>query len=152
MNPSSSLYDELRPDIAALALPLFEVSQRFLKARSNFLPHGAVLTEDGNVNLVMAGPENDLTNSTEVLPLLHSSLRRSAQMGVKALAVAENVTITLQGENQTDAIKVLVEHKRGLVVALYLPFKKRLLFGHQFGESFTVAATGEVNAWDGQDP
>lgn len=90
MDANEALYDEPKPDIVALVLPLLEVSQRFLKARNNFLPHGAVLTEEGKVNFVMAASENDITNSTEVLPLLHEALRRSAQFGVKALALAEN--------------------------------------------------------------
>jgi hypothetical protein len=149
MGSSDALYSELEPDIVALASPLFELSERFLKARNNFLPHGAVLTDGGQVKLVAGAPENDWTNSTEVLPVLHDALRQSAKEGVKALALAENVTITPEGGKATAAIKVLFEHQRGLVVALYLPFKKRLLRGYEFGESFSVLAAPEVNAWGG---
>ena len=150
MSSSDALYSEVKPDIEALATPLFESSERFLKARNNFLPHGAVLTEQGEVTLVWGMPENDWTNSTEVLPVLHEALRQSAREGVRALALAENVTITPEGGKTTDAIKVLFEHRQGLVVALYLPFKKRLLRGYEFGECFSVAAKPEVNAWSGR--
>jgi hypothetical protein len=147
MTSSDALYSEIKPDIDALATPLFESSERFLKARNIFLPHGAVLTDQGDVTLVAGAPENDWTNSTEVLPILHEALRQSAREGVRAIALAEQVAITPEGGKKTDAIKVLFEHRRGLVVALYLPFKKRLLRGYEFGECFSVAATPEVNAW-----
>jgi hypothetical protein len=101
------------------------------------------------VPIVTVAPENETTNSTEVLPLLHEGLRASAQEknDLVAIGVAENVTVTPDGQPSTEAIKVLLEHKRGLVVALYLPFKKKILRGYSFGQAFTVAASGEVNAW-----
>jgi hypothetical protein len=103
---------------------------------------------DGKVGLVAAAPENEVTNSTEVLPLLHEGLRAQAkEKELIAIGVAENVTVTPEGQPPTDAIKVLFEHKRGLVVALYLPFKRRFMRGYSFGNAFSVAACGEVNAW-----
>ncbi|WP_263770523.1 hypothetical protein [Propionivibrio soli] len=145
---SAELYAELKGDVAAVANPLFDFSEQCLKKRGNFLPHGAYLGADGKVGLVAAAPENDITNSTEVLPLLHDGLCASAkEKDLIAIGVAENVTVTPNGQPSTEAIKVLFEHKRGLVVALYLPFKKKFLGGYTFGQPFTVAAAGEVNAW-----
>ena len=150
MNTSPALYTELKPDIAAIANRLFDFSELCLKKRDNFLPHAAVLSEDGEVKLVAAAPEsgNDNTNSTEILPVLHDGLRLKAkQESLKAIGVAENVTITPNGKPSTKAIKVLFEHKRGLTVALYLPFDKTYLNGYVFGAPFTLAAKPEVNAW-----
>ncbi len=79
---------------------------------------------------------------------MHDRLRKQARnMPLEAVGVAENVTITPQGERSTQAIKVLFEHKRGLTTALYLPFKKRVLRGYAFGATFSVRAAPEVNAW-----
>ncbi|MGR8931919.1 MAG: hypothetical protein ACU836_14900 [Gammaproteobacteria bacterium] len=145
---TDELYTELKDDIAAIANPLFDFSEQCLKKRGNFLPHGAYLEANGQVGLCAAMSENDISNSTDVLPLLHQGLRASAkEKNLIAVGVAENVTITPAGQPSTDAIKVLFEHKRGLVVALYLPFKKKFLRGYSFGQTFTVAAAGEVNAW-----
>jgi hypothetical protein len=145
---SAELYAELKGDVAAVANPLFDFSGQCLQKRGNFLPHGAYLDANGKVGLVAAAAENDVTNSTEVLPLLHEGLRASAkEKDLVAIGVAENVTVTPDGQPSTEAIKVLFEHKRGLVVALYLPFKKKFLRGYTFGQPFTVAAAGEVNAW-----
>ncbi len=150
MSTNDDLYAELKPDIEAVAGPLFEFSIDCLRRRGNFLPHGAVLTEQGEVRLVAAVPntERDLVNSTEVLPVLHDGLREQARdMPLRAIGVAENVTITPEGKRSTQAVKVLFEHKRGLTTALYLPFQKRFLRGYAFGAMFSVRAAPEVNAW-----
>lgn len=150
MTTPDELYSEVKADIAAVADPLFDFSEQCLRKRGNFLPHGAVLDASGKVTLVAAAPDTreDTTNSTEVLPILHEGLRAEAKKkNLVAIGVAENVTVTPEGQPPTEAIKVLFEHKRGLVVALYLPFKKQFLRGYSFGQAFTVLAPGEVNAW-----
>ncbi|QID16221.1 hypothetical protein G3580_00425 [Nitrogeniibacter mangrovi] len=150
MTSTDALYSELKPDIAMVANQLFDLSETLLRKQGNFLPHAAVLTEDGDLRLVGAAPDtkSDRTNSTEVLPLLHDGLRFEAkQFPLKAIGIAENVTITLEEQRPTKAIKVLFEHKRGLTVALYLPFEKRLLKGYVFGSTFSLAANPEVNVW-----
>lgn len=150
MTSTDTLYTELKPDIGMIANQLFDLSETLLRKRGNFLPHAAVLTEDGELRLVGAAPDtqSDRTNSTEVLPVLHDGIRFEAkQFPLKAIGIAENVTITLEGQRATKAIKVLFEHKRGLTVALYLPFEKKLLKGYVFGNTFSLAANPEVNAW-----
>ena len=143
-----ALYRELKPDIEKLADPLFELSQTLLEKHGNFLPHAAVLTEEGEVKLVGAAPPDDRTTSTEVLPLLHAGLREMAKTeSLKAIGVAESVTVTLEGPKSTKAIKVLFEHARGLNVALYLPFEKKLFRGYLLGTVFSLGAAPEVNAW-----
>ena len=67
MTSSESLYAELKPEIGVIADHLFNVSEQLLKKHGNFLPHAAVLTEEGEVRIVAAAPPNDRTNSTEVL-------------------------------------------------------------------------------------
>lgn len=148
MSTSEALYAELKPDIGTIANQLFELSETFLRKSGNFLPHGAVLTEGGEVRLVAAAPRSldEPTNSTEVLPLLHEGLRYQAKEA-RAIGVAENVTVTQEGQRPTEAIKVLFEHRRGLAVALYLPFKKKLLRGYVMGSPFSVLVVPEVNAW-----
>jgi hypothetical protein len=151
MNAPQGLYAELKGDIAALAEPLFDFSEKCLRKHGNFLPHAAVLLEDGTVELLMSAPDSPggLANSAQVLPLLHEDLRAMARAKpLSAVAVAENVTVTREGEASTDAVKVLFEHRRGLTIALYLPFGKRFLRGYSFGQTFSISAQAEVNAWN----
>ena len=150
MTYSNSLYSELKPEVEAVATPLFELSETFLRKRGNFLPHAAVLTESGQVKLVAAAPnsESDYTNSAAILPILHQGLRAQAnEQSLIAVGVAENVAVTQEGQRPTKAIKVLFEHKRGLTVALYLPFQKKFLREYTVGAIFVVPANAEINAW-----
>ena len=150
MSAADSLYAEIKPDIDAVATPLFDLSEVLLRKHGNFLPHATVLMETGEVKVVGAKPDskNDRASSADVLPMLHDGLRIEAQQSaLKAVGVAENVTITLEGQRSTKAIKVLVEHRRGFTVALYLPFEKKLLKGYVLGSTVAMAANPEVNAW-----
>jgi len=150
MSATDDLYSKFEPDIQAIAEPLFEFSEAQLRKRGNFLPHGAVLTDSGEVRLAGAAPnrEGDLTNSEDILPLLQAGLRSQAKdTKLRAVGISENVTVTRQGNNQTKAIKVLIEHVSGLTIACYLPFNKRILRGYEFGESFSIVAEAEINAW-----
>jgi hypothetical protein len=153
MADQDSLYRELKPYVEQLAGSLFEPTQIFIKKRGAFLPHGATLTEAGEIQLVMAtgDSDSDVVSSLEVLPALHAGLRQSAlQEGIIAVAVCEDVLIRTKGEKETRAIKVLVEHKRGLSVALYMPFRRGWL-GYSYGDVFVIPAAPEVNAWS-EDP
>lgn len=148
-------FAELKPQIESLAEPLFGASEVFVRKRGEFLPHGAVLEADGEVRLMMAGPD-DLdapVSPAEVLPRLHDALRADARdHDLAAVAVCEDVTITLAGQKPTKAVKVLVEHRRGLTVAMYLPWKRKRLGGHVFGEVTAMAARPEVQPWGGGGP
>jgi hypothetical protein len=144
---SNELYSQLKPDIEALALPLFDVSEGFIRKRGAFLPHGAVLDSSNEVKMVMALPdtENEHLSTVEVLPELHKALRaRYREEELLAVAVCEDVTITPEGQKQTKAIKILVEHKLGLCVSLYLPYQRKLIGGYNFGSIFSVPANPEV--------
>ena len=149
MGTTETLYAELKLDLGQLADQLFSPSKVFLQKHGNFLPHGAALIEQGEVRLIAAFPHPQArSGSTEMLPLLYEGLRQqSRQLSLRAIAVAENVTVVQEGKSRTQAIKILLEHRRGLCVALYLPFKKRFLNGYSFGQPFSVAARSEVVAW-----
>ena len=149
----AELYDALRNDVAAVANPLFDLSKTLLQKYGNFLPHGLVLRDEGKDTMVGAFENNGTgeSTSTKTLPLLHEGLRQQAKKGgVRAIGVAENVTTTREGSQPTPAVKVLLEHRAGLCVALYFPFRKKFLFGYEFGKPFTVPAKPEVNPWAAQ--
>ena len=148
MSTVADLYAELKGDIAAVSDPLFELSETLLVKNGNFLPHGVVLTDAGEVKLVAAAGENNRTNSTETLPLLHGGLRTMAgEQSLNAVGVAENVSVTFEGQPTTKAIKVLFEHRRGLTVALYRPFEKKLFKGYVFGSVTAKLTEPEVEPW-----
>jgi hypothetical protein len=147
-----ALYRELLPDMDALTIPVFEFSELCIRKRGGFLPHGAVLTGDGQIVLVGASVEgataDTLASPADLLPTLHEGLRETTRKrGGVATAVSEDVTITQDGERPIQAIKVLFEHQRGLTVALYTPFTKSIFRGYSFLTMISKIARPEVNAW-----
>lgn len=155
MTRADKLYEKLKPEISMVAEKLFDISEALIRKNGNFFAHAAVLTESGTIELVAAAPpdsDDDETIATEVLSLLHDGLRHQAKVDpIKAIGVAESVIVTQEGQRPTNAIKVLFEHKRGLTVALYLPFEEKFLRGFVFGSSFCVHAAPEVKAWSTND-
>ena len=104
MSDSDALYAELKPDIEALAAPLFDVSEFFVRQRGGFLPHGAVLVANGDTRMVMAAPpgfEDHAVSPLEILPMLHEGLRVAARVEIlRAIAVCDDVTIVPEGEKK----------------------------------------------------
>jgi hypothetical protein len=147
----ATLYAELKPHIESLAVPLIDFSKQCIRNRGGFLPHAAILTAEGKVELIAAWSGHERTNAAEILPLLHEGLRARAQRGaLAATGVAESVTITLPGEPPAKAIKVLFEHRRGLTVALYVPYEEHPGKGLAFNPAFSMLADPEVKAF--QEP
>ena len=149
MSSLAELYAELKSDVVAIADPLFEHSQKRLQATGDFLPHAAVLNSDGKVVLIgaMTGSKNGQANAVHILPMVHGGIRQmSREKVLVAFGIAQNVTLT-RGDMPMQAIKVQLEHERGLTVALFLPFHKAAEGEYYFGESFVTPANPDLNLW-----
>ena len=150
MSDAGSLYRELKGDLQTVAEPLFEHACQQVKKRGTFLPVGARLSANGEVSLVAAVPEEEVTSSDVVLPLLVAALQQSA-VAYEAVALCEWVKIKLDGGRFRDAVKVHAHHKRGLSVAFYLPATKSLFGGWQFGDMISKPAEGLIESWPTSD-
>lgn len=151
MSSLADLYSELKADVAALADPLFEHSQNHLRARDAFLPHAAVLSAEGKVVMMgaMTGSRDGQASAEYILPMLLGGIRQmSREKVLVAFGVAESVSLN-RGETPMQAIKVLLEHERGLNVALFLPFRKAEDGEYQFGEPFVTPAPPPLKLWPG---
>lgn len=151
MTKIQDLYDDIKPDLGAIADPLIELSGRFLRERGSFLPHAAVLTEDGKVTLVgaMCNTSEGVADSNYIKPMLRDGLRSMAHATqLKAVGVAEKVTVNQSGGEPVRAIKVLLEHRQGVSVAFYMPFSNEDSGAPVFGKTFSVPANSEINAWE----
>jgi len=132
-------------DMEDVVQTLFSLSCDLVAKNGNFLPHGAVQTDEGDIELVAAAGETEITNSEEILPLLQDGLRsHTGAASTRVAAVSESVFL---GPKRTAAIKVLVEHKDGLTVAFYQPWAKRFLKGPEFGEIMMREADPEIGGW-----
>jgi hypothetical protein len=151
MSTPHALYSAVKPELNSLALPLFERSEKMLRERGYFLPHAAVLSSEGKVALLgaMCSTPGGFANSTHILPMLYQGLRSMAfERDLMAIGVAENVTVNTPDRTPTQAIKVLLEHREGLAVALYLPFLEETPGEYVFGASFMVFVEPEIKAWE----
>ena len=150
MMGTDDLYDELRPEFQLLATPLLQFSVECIRKRGEFMPHGAVLSSNGQVTLCAAAPEDEehMVSATDVLPLLHEGIRASAtRCDAKVVGVAESVTVTLPGQRSSLDIKVLMEHQRGMTVAVYVKFRRKLFGGYAFEKPQTTDAPAEITPW-----
>jgi hypothetical protein len=151
MSSLADLYAELKADVIAIADPLFEQSQKQLQARDDFLPHAAVLDAEGKVVVMgaMTGSRDGQARADHILPMLLNGIRQvSREKVLVAIGIAENVSLT-RGEMPMQAIKVLLEHERGLIVAMFLPFHKAEGGEYYFGEAFVMPAPPALNLWPG---
>lgn len=149
MSTQAEIYAAVKGDLGALARPLFEKSEQLLRDRGDFLPHAAVLTADGRVSLLgaMCNTKDGFANSWHILPLVHDGLRSmAAERELAAVGVAERVD-TIPGAGAARAVKVLLEHQRGLAIAFYMPILRDEQDQVAFGNMVTLFAESEVNAW-----
>jgi hypothetical protein len=145
----AEIYSEVKGELGALARPLFEKSEQLLRERGDFLPHAAVLSPDGKVSLLgaMCITGNGFASSWHILPMVHDGLRSMAhERQLAAVGVAERVE-AIPGRGATLAVKVLLEHQRGLAIAFYLPFARDHSGEYSFGRMVTLFTESEVNAW-----
>lgn len=141
------LYREVQDDLNQIVGPLFEFGESQIRKRGAFLPFGATLDVSGKVSFEVASMGEEYSSAIEILPLLHDGLRaRAKEDQLLGVAICEWVNIDRDGK-RIDAMKVLVEHQRGLTVAFYVPCQKKLLKGWQFGPMFALSAEAEVKAW-----
>jgi hypothetical protein len=150
MSTQAEIYSEVKTDLGALARPLFEKSEQLLRERGDFLPHAAVLSPEGRVALLgaMCNTKDGFANSWHILPLVHDGLRSMAnERELAAVGVAERVDV-IPGAGSMQAVKVLLEHQRGLAIAFYMPFAREDSGEYSFGRMVTLFTESEVNAWN----
>lgn len=150
MSTPQAIYAEVKPDLAALAGLLLEQSEKLLRERGTFLPHAAVLNQDGKVSLLGAicSTPGGFATSTHILPMLRDGLRSlAAEKPLKALAFAENASVMPDGV-PGQAIRVLIEHSRGIAMVVYVPFTRGDYGEYTFGSKTFLFTEPEVDAWN----
>lgn len=150
MGTQAEIYAAVKGELGALARPLFEKSEQLLRERGDFLPHAAVLSGEGKVILLgaMCITGNGFASAWHIRPMVHDGLRAMAlERELTAVGVAERVD-AIPGAGAAPAMKVLVEHQRGIAVALYMPYTRSNSGAYTFGKLVTLFAESEVNPWN----
>jgi len=134
------------PDLDDLLNTLVRVAQQALAARGEFSPFGASMTPDGQVVATAAVREGD------ELPLSHTQIdsmvrafRQEAAAGrIRAAGVCFDVRVTPPGQTEkTDAICIGLEHESAPALDVFVPYKKGVLGGLEYGEVFAARRTAQ---------
>jgi hypothetical protein len=117
-------------------------AQQQLAKHGEFFPYGVAMTRDGQTGMVAGYTGTERPPSTEVLDIIYEGLRSKADENRAAAVVAD---VRLKGE-EADAIQVEVEHRDGIALKIFLPYrKKRFGGGIETGEM--RAEAGERRIW-----
>jgi hypothetical protein len=149
MSSAPDLYSAVKPDLGAIAGPLVERSEKLLLEHGDFLPHAAVLTDEGRVSLLgaMCSSQKGFANSWHILPMIYDGLRSMAnERELRAVGVAACVD-EIPGLANTRAIRIFVEHRLIYTIAFYLPFAKNEEGRYEFGRTISVQADPEIKVW-----
>jgi hypothetical protein len=121
-------------------------AQQMLTKHGTFFPFGCTMTPTGEINLAASYDDKPDIGASEIAELLLEGFRAGARSGEhNAVALCVDVHVDApDGSGKTDAIRVTLEENEGEAVNVFMPYRKRLLRGIQYGEIFASAADKSV--------
>jgi hypothetical protein len=137
-----SLSEEAQADVDRTLNEALPFAQQMLERHGEFFPYAVKLTVGGDFEMVGATTEDEHPASADVLSKLYEGLTWERQT-LRAAAIVADVRT---GSSPSDAIRVEIEHREGIALAVLLTYtKKRLGRGVTFGT--TDAAPGKRHIW-----
>lgn len=132
---------EAQEDLDGLLNATLPFAEGMLKDHGEFYPFAARVTAEGTVTMVAGFSDGaDRPLSTDVIELLYEGLAGLASQS-RAVAVALDVRMPSTG----DAIRVEMEHRDGIAIALLLPHRtKRFGRAPEFGDLEAAVAAPRV--------
>src|SRR5437879_4336588 len=116
----------MNPDFDKLLSAVIPIAQAMLKDLGAFVPFGAFITRDSEVQL--AGGEGDPSqlDPEEIVKMYLEAYRGAAADGsFTSAALCVDVRIHVPGElEQTDAIQIMLEHSDGEALNAFMPYEK----------------------------
>jgi hypothetical protein len=122
-------------ELLASALPFAET---MLTKHGEFFPYGATMTPDGKIAAVGGSTGDESPKSVEVIALLKEGYRKDGASGkIMACALVYDVRTIPPGQTEkTDAVAVDLNHRDGMSVTMYYPYRiasdKKVTFGELF--------------------
>jgi hypothetical protein len=122
-------------DLDNLADYCIGFAKQMLGKYGEFFPFGASIGGGGNLAADGLFLENEHPPSQSVIDKYTELYRGRAKTGeLTAAAVFWDSRVSLENGPKTDAISIGLEHSNQESITVYVPYKKLLLRGHQFGE------------------
>ena len=120
-------------------------AQQMLETYGEFYPYALKLLDNGTTEGLTAKPgQDEWPKSEDVLRNLYQRLTAQSAT-LRAVAVVADVLLTTDA-NPIDAVKVEIEHREGVAIAVLIPYEKQQDGKNpQFGAP--RAALGERRVW-----
>jgi hypothetical protein len=134
---------EVQADLDGLLQPAFELAQRHLAKHHEFHPFGVALDVSGEQRVFAADMPEDRPASSAVLDALLDGLRGERDR-CRAVALVSDIRAA---ELDGDAIRVALEHREGVAMAVFLPYvrRRRIRGGLEYGQ--LQAQPAEATIW-----
>ncbi|MCX6955248.1 MAG: hypothetical protein NTV51_24100 [Verrucomicrobia bacterium] len=109
-------------ELLAAARPL---AHTMLEQHAEFFPYGATMGLDGKITSVAGDTGDEHPRSREIITLLKRGYREQGASGkLLACALVYDVRVVPPGRTEkTDAIAVDLDHRDGMSVTMYYPYK-----------------------------
>jgi hypothetical protein len=133
---------ECQVDLDGLLSATLPFAQQQLDKRHGFYPFGAVVGADGTVHPTMGYDGHEVPASEDLLRLLIEGARNQSGE-IRAAAFVADVKLP---DEPTDAIRVELEHREGIALAVLVPY-----VAHTMGGGITYqplrAVSGQRRIW-----
>jgi hypothetical protein len=135
-----------RENLDSLLSACIPFAQQMLTKHGTFFPFGCTMSLSGEINLAAGYDDKPDISAPEIAGLLLEGFRAGARSGEhNAVALCVDVRVDApDGSGKTDAIRVTLEENEGEAVNVFMPYRKRMLLGIQYGEIFASAADKSV--------
>jgi hypothetical protein len=121
------------PDFQILFDALLYMAKRLLQTQGEFLPIGAIVTQEGELAHVGAKTEEERPGTDVTLQILESGLKEMAAEGTcRAAGIA--LDTRLKSGDWKDAIWITLEETGGKSQGLIVPYAKSAMGAFTFGD------------------
>jgi hypothetical protein len=111
---------------------------QMLEAKREFYPYAAALETGGEIRMIAADTGDEHPESADVLRSLVSGMRAERDE-LRAIALVSDVR-----RPDSDAVRVELEHREGLAIAVFLPYTRRWRRGLECGALSAQAGLPQV--------
>ena len=136
----------INPDFKKLLGAVIPIAQRMLKDLGAFIPFGAFIARDGEVQL--AGGEGDPSHleTQEIVEMYLEAYRESAADGnIISTALCVDVRVHVPGKlEKIDAIQIMLEHSGGESLNAFMPYEKHAQSDITYAPLFATSSDPRV--------